>query len=118
MTDNKYSDFDAFMQESDATTSNVTTTVDGFEYAGEKYTLPKELLAKTVLRFMRKVKTDELNAVDTFLNNMLGEEQYEKLLDSDIGLPKLMRLIEWIINQYNPQQTNPNVKRGKNSQNR
>lgn len=111
MTDtNKYSDFDTFMSEN--ALDEIHAKVKGFEYAGEQYVLPEELSAAMVLRYTRKASSkndiDKAAAVDTFLNSTLGEEQYERLLDTNIGLAKMMRLVEWIFLQYD---SNPKVKK-------
>lgn len=108
-----YEIFDAFADE-----SGLTEEVNkGFNYAGENYDLPVTLPAAAVLRLMRKIKTNELGAIDDFLTSILGEEQYERLLDSGIALERLALLVGKITEMYAPQTaqvtTNPKVARGK-----
>lgn len=94
----KYKAFDLFIEETEEAPK-------GFAYKGENYDLPLKLPAKVMLRGMRKQK-DTDNAQDgvaeyeEFFVDLLGKEQYERLLDTKISLPELNSLFTFILSLY------------------
>lgn len=98
-----YNDLNSFLQEVDNETEQ-----KGFEYAGEKFVLPRELPAKIVLRYFNKnieglSNEKQLEFVNDFLTSVFGVTDYDRLLDTGIGITKLMVLVQWVISQYQPQ---------------
>lgn len=98
----KYKAFDSFVEETEETPK-------GFEFKGEQYILPAKLPAKTMLRGMREQKKadneqDETRAnvaqYEEFYTDLLGEEQYKRLLDTNISLQGLNKLFTIILSLY------------------
>lgn len=103
--------FDSFIETTEA-------QAKGFELKGQQYTLPAELPASAMLRFTRKLKGSDqeqqqalITAFDSFFMDVLGEEQYTRLLETGISLTGLKHVYDAIMDIYNGKQTSPKAKK-------
>jgi len=88
--------FDAFLDE---TLPNEEPK--GFEIKGERFDLPAVLPAKAMLVFSRYIERNRPDlAADTFYLSVLGQEQYDRLLDLVPDLRTVVALIDKIAALY------------------
>lgn len=93
-----YKNFDAFLDEVDG----LPESEKGFELGDEKFILPAILPAKLMLKLSRLGSTDQdqLRGMDLTLQTLLGDEQYERVLELVPDIIKLNRLATKIIEMY------------------
>ena len=120
MADNNFKAFDDFMAEAQV----AAVEVKGFEWKDEKFTLPQDLPAKVGLQLLRRMNASntleqQINNIEWLLTSILGKDDYERLLDTNISSPQLTRLMEWILKQYGmvavdtTDESSPKVAKGK-----
>ncbi len=97
---NEYASFDSFLDEVEID----ERPKKGFALGGETFDLPDILPAKLMLKLSRlgKSNEDNLKGVDLVLSTLLGEEQYEKVLDLVPDMEKLSILTTKMIELYQP----------------
>lgn len=93
-----YTNFDAFLDEVDSSES----PEKGFALGEEQFTLPAVLPAKLMLKLSRlgNSNQEQLRGMDLVLQSLLGDEQYDRLLDLVPDMQKLMVLAGKIIGLY------------------
>lgn len=105
-----YKSFDAFIEETEQ-------KVGGFTFKGQQFELPEQLPAKVMLRNLRGTKKkpsneDLIQQYESFFTDILGPEQYERLLDTGISLDGLNKLLPQILNLYKVGGESSNPKEG------
>jgi len=96
----KYKDFDSFFNETKKEPIK-------FTLYGQEWELPAQLSLKTTIQLTKVSKTEDFEAALEVIKLLLGNSQYERLLEGDIKVDELKQLTEWISQQYNP---NSNIK--------
>lgn len=74
-----------------------------FRAYGRVYTLPREMPARTMLRFVRAKQgqpDDGWSVVETLFVDLLGRDQYEQLIEDGASLSFLLRLQDWVMETY------------------
>lgn len=106
---NEYESFDAFIDEVEVAVQQKK----GFALGDETFDLPDTLPAKLMLKLSRLSKSneDQLKGMDLVLQTLLGDEQYERVLDLVPEMEKLGVLAGKIINLYNPNNNNAGINR-------
>lgn len=96
----EYTSFDIFLDEVEVN----ERPKKGFALGDNTFDLPDILPAKLMLRLSRLSKSNEdsLKGMDLILITLLGEEQYERVLDLVPDMEKLSVLTGQIIQLYNP----------------
>lgn len=72
-----------------------------FRIGGEIYALPADPPAEHALNLYRQHMAGELSDPAEALRYFLGADTAERVLKSGIGIKKLNRLIDWILEKYN-----------------
>lgn len=108
-----YENLDALLNETDVNAGELPSRV--LQLRGKEFTLPAELNSKAVMKYARHAETNPVVAADAFLLGMLGEEQYDELLDLVPRLEQLVIVAQHIMQFYAPNEntavpTNPNLK--------
>lgn len=100
----KYMDFDAAwaeLKEQPAAT---------FTVKGKIFTLPPEVPAGAILEAMAMSDKNSAvagSSVRKMLSSLLGDEQFDALLQTGISLPKLEDILSWALAQYQGQEPEP-----------
>lgn len=95
-----YRNFDTFLEE-----TSEEQKIGGFVLKGQQFELPEQLPAKVMLRNLRGTKKkptqeDLIQQYESFFVDILGQEQYERLLDTGISLDGLNKLLVQILDMY------------------
>lgn len=72
-----------------------------FKIGGEIYALPADPPAEHALKLYRQHIAGELSDPSDAIRFFLGADTADRLLGSGIGIKKLNRLIDWILEKYN-----------------
>lgn len=96
----EYASFDSFIDEVEID----DRPKKGFALGDETFDLPDTLPAKLMLKLSRLSKSNEdnLKGMDLVLSTLLGEEQYERVLDLVPDMEKLSVLAGKMIELYQP----------------
>ena len=75
-----------------------------FRAYGRVYELPREMPARTMLRFVRakqgQDQPDGWSVVETLFVDLLGRDQYDQLIEDGASLSFLLRLQDWVMETY------------------
>lgn len=104
-----YTNFDAFLDEVDSNES----PEKGFALGEEQFTLPAVLPAKLILKMSRLGDSpqDAVRGMDLALQTLLGDEQYERILDLVPDGEKLVILAGKIMGLYQENKPSPNARK-------
>jgi hypothetical protein len=96
----EYTNFDNFLDEVEIN----ERPKKGFALGEETFDLPDIFPAKLMLKISRlgKSNEDNLKGIDLILLTLLGEEQYERVLDLVPEMERLSVLATKIVEMYNP----------------
>jgi hypothetical protein len=90
---NRYKDFDAFISEQEQ--EGVT-----FKMYDKIWELPATMPIKIVLKAIKAGKSGNDEDAFAILSHLLGEEQFNELLDLNLDLNTLNALLTWIMEIY------------------
>ena len=92
-----YKDFDQAYEEL------VNKTLE-FKVAGRKYSIPGQLPASVVLGQLSILNDDgtvDPKQITKFLEELVGEENLQDMMDSKVSWKQLEDLLNWLLIQYN-----------------
>lgn len=91
----KYVDFDKFFKEKKGEKIS-------FKMFGDVYKLPSSMPAMLMLELIRGEKEDELSAEAVFkmMSALLGEKNFNKLVDKGLTIDQMEDVITWVAEQY------------------
>jgi hypothetical protein len=91
----KHTNFDNFFKEQ-------RVEQISFTMFGEDYFLPSSMPAAFMVELLRGQKDDELSVESVFrmMSTLLGNKNFDRLVDNGLTVDQMEHIIEWVAEQY------------------